>query len=59
MRLTESLLPVFGPAQVGDLTAPTRPATPQDKARDEELNSQLERRISADGTPYLVAKPHN
>lgn len=57
MRLTEGLLPVFGPAQVGDSTAPVRPANAAERQRDATLRTELTRVVGPDGHSYVVAVP--
>lgn len=57
MRLTEGLLPIFGPAQVGDSTAPVRPASANEQQRDQNLRTELTRVVGADGHSYVVAVP--
>lgn len=56
LRMTEGLLPVFGPAQVGDSTTPIRPVSDEEAARSAELNATMERKTAPDGTVYLVEK---
>lgn len=56
LRMTEGLLPVFGPAQVGDSTTPIRPLSDEEAARSAELNATMERMTAPDGTVYLVEK---
>lgn len=58
LRLTEkSLLPIFGPAQVGDSTAPLRPASEAERSRDRALRTTLTRVVGKDGKSYVVAVP--
>lgn len=57
MRLTEGLLPVFGPAQVGDSTAPVRPPNAAERQRDVTLRTELTRVVGPDGRSYVVASP--
>jgi hypothetical protein len=57
LRITEGLLPIFGPAQVGDSTAPLRPATEAERSRDRALRTTLTRVVGADGKSYVVAVP--
>lgn len=57
LRLTEGLLPIFGPAQVGDSTAPVRPPSEAERGRDSELRTTLTRMVGADGRSYVVAVP--
>lgn len=58
MRLTEKrLLPIFGPAQVGDSTAPLRPASEAERSRDRALRTTLTRVVGKDGKSYVVAVP--
>lgn len=57
LRLTEGLLPIFGPAQVGDSKAPVRPASEAERGRDSELRTTLTRMVGADGQSYVVAVP--
>lgn len=56
MRITEGLLPIFGPAQVGDSTAPVRPVTDAEAARSAEVENNLERRVAPNGEVYYVAR---
>lgn len=55
LRITEGLLPIFGPAQVGDSTAPLRPASEAERSRDRALRTTLTRVVGADGKSYVVA----
>lgn len=57
LRITEGLLPIFGPAQVGDSTAPLRPASEAERSRDRALRTTLTRVVGADGKSYVVAVP--
>ena len=57
MRLTEGLLPIFGPAQLGDSTTPVRPASAAEQQRDRTLRTELTRVVGADGHSYVVAVP--
>ncbi|WP_093181396.1 hypothetical protein [Sanguibacter gelidistatuariae] len=57
MRITEGLLPIFGPAQVGDSTAPLRAATEAERGRDIALRTELTRVVGPDGSSYVVATP--
>ena len=57
LRITEGLLPIFGPAQVGDSTAPLRPASEAERSRDRALRTTLTRMVGADGKSYVVAVP--
>lgn len=57
MRITEGLLPVFGPAQVGDSTAPLREATEAERGRDTALRTELTRVVAPNGHSYVVATP--
>lgn len=54
LRLSEKLLPVFGPAQVGDSTTPIRPPTEDEDAREEALEHELTRVTAPDGSTYVV-----
>lgn len=56
LRFTEKLLPVFGPAQVGDSTKPIRPVTDAEAARDALMQESLERVVASDGTVYFVER---
>lgn len=56
MRFTEGLLPIFGPAQVGDSSAPIRPVSEEEAARNAEVESNLERRVAPNGEVYYVAR---
>lgn len=47
---------LIGPPQVGDPTEPLRPATEQERARDEALRSELVRVTDASGRTYLVSR---
>lgn len=57
MRVTEGLLPIFGPAQVGDSTTPVRPANDAERQRDTALRTELTRVVGPDGHSYVVAAP--
>lgn len=57
MRITEGLLPIFGPAQVGDSTAPLREASEAERNRDAALRSELTRVVGPDGSSYVVVAP--
>lgn len=57
MRMTEGLLPIFGPAQVGDSTTPVRPASDAERQRDAALRTELTRVVGPDGHSYVVAVP--
>lgn len=54
LRLTEKLLPIFGPAQVGDSTTPIRPPSQDEDAREQALETELVRKVGPDGQTYLV-----
>lgn len=56
MRFTEGLLPVFGPAQIGDSTKPIRPVTDEEAARETEMLQHLERVENPDGSVYFVER---
>lgn len=56
MRVTEKLLTIFGPPQLGDSKAPHRPVSEQERERDEELRTHLERVVGPDGHSYLVER---
>ena len=56
MRITEGLLPIFGPANVGDSTAPIRPPSEEEVARDQEIVEQMQRKVAPDGRVYLVER---
>ncbi|WP_448061336.1 hypothetical protein [Cellulomonas hominis] len=57
MRLTARLVSLFGPAQVGDHTAPERVVSADERERDDRLHLDLERVVGADGRSYLVERP--
>ncbi len=57
MRLTARLVSLFGPAQVGDHTAPERRVSDDERERDDRLHLDLERVVGADGRSYLVERP--
>ena len=46
----------LGPASVGDPTTPIRPATAQERARDDQLHDSFERVVDAEGRTYLVER---
>ncbi|MDM8083709.1 hypothetical protein QUV83_02885 [Cellulomonas cellasea] len=56
MRVTEKLLTIFGPPQLGDSTAPHRPVSAEERERDQDLRTQLERVVGPDGHSYLVER---
>lgn len=57
MRVTEKLLTVFGPPQLGDHKAPRRAVSAEERGRDQELRTTLERVVGPDGHAYLVERP--
>ena len=57
LKLTEKLLPMFGPAQVGNANTPIRPPTEDEDAREIALENELVRKTGADGSTYLVEAP--
>lgn len=57
MRITEGLLPIFGPAQVGDSTAPLREPSEVERGRDAALRTELTRVVGPDGSSYVVQAP--
>lgn len=57
LRITEGLLPIFGPAQVGDSTAPVRAVTEAERGRDVALRTELTRVVGPDGNSYVVVTP--
>ena len=48
---------LVGPPQLGDVTAPVRPATEGERARDEALRTEFVRVIDPGGHTYLVERP--
>ncbi|WP_313280222.1 hypothetical protein [Timonella senegalensis] len=56
LRMTETFLPVFGPAQVGDSKQPIRPANAEEQQRENDLNSAFVHKTSPDGKVYLVER---
>lgn len=57
LRFTERfLLPVFGPAQVGDRTR-GHAASAEDREREAALRTTLERVVGPDGRSYMVERP--
>lgn len=56
MRVTESLLPFFGPAQVSDQRAVGRPASEDELERERRLQAEHLRVLGPDGRPYLVER---
>lgn len=57
MRITEGLLPIFGPAQVGNSAAPLREVTEAERRRDSALRTELTRVVGPDGHSYVVIAP--
>ncbi|MBI9116012.1 hypothetical protein [Sanguibacter suaedae] len=55
MRLTEKLLPIFGPAQVGSTASPVRSANDAERERDATLRTGLRRVVGPDGRSYVVS----
>lgn len=47
---------LVGPPQLGDVTAPRRPATEPEQARDEALRTEFVRVSDATGHTYLVER---
>lgn len=56
MRMTEKLLPVFGPPAVGNSTSPVRKTTQDEEDRDHDLETELVRRKGSDGATYVEAR---
>jgi hypothetical protein len=57
MRITETfILPIYGPAQIGDSTKPIRPVNDEEAAREADMQERLERKVAADGTAYFVER---
>ncbi|MHA7135266.1 hypothetical protein [Oerskovia turbata] len=54
LRLTETFLPIFGPAQVGKQGSPGRGVTEAEVERDRELRTRFEYVTGADGRSYVV-----
>lgn len=54
--LTEKLLTILGPPQIGDQTSPRRPASADEQERERRLRSDLERVVGPDGHVYLVER---
>lgn len=52
MRLTETFLPIFGPASIR--RGPAVPPRPEDQAREAELRRSFERVTGPDGHSYVV-----
>lgn len=50
---------LVGPAQLGDVTAPVRPPTQDERDRDEDLRAGFERRQEPSGRSYLVERPRD
>ena len=48
---------LVGPPQLGDVTAPVRPATAGERARDEALRTEFVRVTDSTGHTYLVERP--
>lgn len=56
MRFTERfLLPFFGPAQLGDASR-GHAASPEERRREAELRTTLERVVGPDGRTYVVER---
>ncbi|WP_197711280.1 hypothetical protein [Cellulomonas sp. WB94] len=54
--LTEKLLTILGPPQIGDQTSPRRPPSADEQEREQRLQSDLERVVGPDGHVYLVER---
>ncbi len=54
MRITESFLPIFGPAQVSPQDADGRGVSDAERDRDRELRTRFERVTGPDGRTYVV-----
>lgn len=54
MRITESFLPIFGPAQVSPQDADGRGVSAAERERDRELHTRFERVTGPDGRTYVV-----
>ncbi|MBT0994494.1 hypothetical protein KIN34_09365 [Cellulomonas sp. DKR-3] len=48
---------LVGPPQLGDVTAPVRPASAGERARDEALRTEFVRVTDPGGHTYLVERP--
>ncbi|CAN5161971.1 hypothetical protein BH11ACT1_BH11ACT1_13420 [soil metagenome] len=54
--VTEKLLTILGPPQIGDQQAPRRPVSVDEQERERRLQSELERVVGPDGHVYLVER---
>ncbi|MCB7135276.1 hypothetical protein [Cellulosimicrobium marinum] len=54
LRITESFLPVFGPAQVGRQDADGRGVSDAEREREHALRTRFERVTGPDGRSYVV-----
>ncbi|HEX7805469.1 MAG TPA: hypothetical protein VF413_04840 [Cellulomonas sp.] len=54
--VTEKLLTILGPPQIGDQAAPRRPVSVDEQERERRLQSELERVVGPDGHVYLVER---
>ncbi|WP_421734236.1 hypothetical protein [Cellulomonas sp.] len=55
--MTEWWLTYLGPAQVGNIRGPRKELTPDEVARDSELQAEFERVVDASGRTFLVERP--
>ncbi|NUU16740.1 hypothetical protein HP550_05690 [Cellulomonas humilata] len=55
--MTEWWLTYLGPAQVGNIRGPRKQLTPDEVARDSELQADFERVVDASGRTFLVERP--
>ena len=54
LRMTETFLPIFGPAQVGKQGSPGRGVSAAEAERDRELKTRFEYVTGPDGRSYVV-----
>ncbi len=54
LKITEKLLPILGPAAVGNSPENAKPTTQDEEARDLALETELTRKTGPDGTTYAV-----
>lgn len=58
-RMSEKLLPVYGPAQITDAKRPITPPTEEEQAREKDLQDSLTLGIDEHGEPYGMLNDPN
>ena len=56
LRVTEKLLPIFGPPPVDNSTEHVKETTQEEQDRDDDLEAELVRKKGSDGVNYVQAR---